>query len=64
LEALVIEGYSTGRLSALEVGRLLSLEDRWLVRQWLADRKVPIKYSLEDLDADRQTLDRILGKSP
>lgn len=63
LEALVIEGYRTDRLSAAEVGELLGIKDRWLVNRWLADRKVPLGYSMEDLEADRQTLDRVLGKS-
>jgi predicted HTH domain antitoxin len=63
LEALAIEGYRSQKLSAAEVGRLLGIEDRWLVNQWLADRKVPLNYTLEDLDSDRKNLDRILGKS-
>lgn len=63
LEALVVEGYRSGKLSAAEVGRLLGLGDRWTVNQWLADRRVPLNYTLEDLEADRRTLDRLLGKS-
>lgn len=63
LEALAIEGYRSGKLSAAEVGRLLGLEDRWVVNQWLADHKVPLNYTLEDLEADRSTLDRLLGKT-
>lgn len=63
LEALVVEGYRSGKLSAAEVGCLLGLDDRWTVNQWLADRHVPLNYTLEDLEADRETLDRVLGKS-
>jgi predicted HTH domain antitoxin len=63
LEALAIEGYRNRRLSAAEVGKLLGLEDRWSVSQWLADHRVPLNYTLEDLDADRATLDRVLGKT-
>lgn len=63
LEALVVEGYRSGKLSAAEVGRLLGLSDRWTVNQWLADRRVPLNYTLKDLEADRRTLDRLLGKS-
>lgn len=62
LEALLIEGYRTGKLSAAEVGRLLELDDRWAVNQWLAEHNVPLNYSRDDLDADRRTLDQILGK--
>lgn len=64
LEALATEGYRAGKLSAAEVGRLLGLADRWAVNQWLADRHVPLNYSLEDLESDRKTLDRVLGKTP
>jgi predicted HTH domain antitoxin len=63
LEALAVEGYRSRKFSAAEVGRLLGLTDRWTVNQWLADRRVPLNYTLEDLEADRQTLDRLLGKS-
>lgn len=63
LESLIIEGYRSGKLSAAEVGRLLGLADRWTVNQWLAERKVPLNYTLEDLEADRKTLDRLFGKS-
>jgi hypothetical protein len=63
LEALVIEGYRSGKLSAAEVGALLGAPDRWAVNRWLAERRVPLNYSLQDLEADRQTLDRVLGKS-
>lgn len=63
LEALAIESYRTGKLSSAEVGRILGLADRWTVNRWLADRKVPLNYTLEDLESDRRTLDRVLGKS-
>lgn len=63
LESLAVEGYRSGKLSAAELGRLLGLGDRWTVNRWLADRRVPLNYSLDDLEADRRTLDRVLGKS-
>lgn len=63
LEALVIEGYRGGKFSAFQVGQILGLGDRWAVNQWLADRHVPMNYTIEDLEADRRTLDRLLGKS-
>ena len=63
LESLAIDGYRSGKLSAAELGRLLGLGDRWAVNRWLADRRVPLNYSLDDLEADRRTLDRVLGKS-
>lgn len=63
LEALVIEGYRAGKFGECTVRRLLGLEDRWATERWLADRKVPSNYSLEDLEADRRTLDRLFGKT-
>lgn len=62
LEALAIEGYRGGRLSSAQVGRLLGLGDRGAVNDWLAERRVPLNYTLEDLEADRRTLDKVLGK--
>ncbi|MDX2199065.1 MAG: UPF0175 family protein [Phycisphaerae bacterium] len=62
LEALAIEGYRTGRLSSAEVGDLLGLADRWTVARWLGERHVPLNYTADDLEADRRTLDRVLGK--
>lgn len=63
LEALAVEGYRSGRLSAAEVGVLVGIEDRWTLNQWLAERRVALNYTSEDLDADRRALDRLLGKS-
>lgn len=62
-EATVIEGYRLGRLSAAEVGRYLGLADRWAVNKWLADRRVPLNYTVDDFESDRVTLDRVLGKT-
>lgn len=62
-EALVIEGYRSGRFGAATVRRLLNHSSRWQTEQWLADRGVPLNYTLEDLEADRQTLRSLFGKS-
>ncbi len=61
-EALVVEGYRSGRLGIGAVRRILGFETRWEAEQWLAARRVPINYGSEDLEADRRTLDRVLGK--
>jgi hypothetical protein len=61
LEAIAIEGYRGGKLTAFEVQTLLGFEDRWETQAWFASRKVNLNYSLEDLDADRATLNRTLG---
>ncbi len=61
LEAIAIEGYRAGKLSRYEVQILLSFEDRWETEAWLGGRGVHLNYSVQDLDADRETLDRLLG---
>lgn len=62
LEALAIEAYRTGKLGISHVRRLLGLESRWEAEAWLGIRGVNWNYSIEDLEADRKTLDRILGQ--
>ena len=61
LEAMAIEGYRSGKLSTFEVQKLLGLEDRWATESWLAQHRVNLNYTWEDLEADRATLDRVLG---
>ena len=63
LEAMVIEGYRTRRFGIAQVRRALGLRTRAEAERWLGERGVPMNYSLEDLEADRATLDRIFGKS-
>ena len=62
LEALVIEAYRTTKLGISQVRRLLGFESRWEAEEWLGGRGVNWNYSLDDLEADRRTLDRILGQ--
>lgn len=63
LEALVIEGYRSGKFGGGMVRRLLGLESRWDAERWLAERGVCLNYTLPDLEADRRTLDALLGKT-
>ncbi len=56
LEALIIEGYRTGKLSLGQVAELLGLETRFQAQAWLGQRKVPMNYDLEELERDRRTL--------
>ncbi len=60
-EALAVEGYRRGKLSAGEVQDLLGLSTRHEAEQFLADRGVRMGYSQGDLEQDRQTLSRLLG---
>lgn len=60
IEALAIEGYRLGKLSMHQVQELLGFEDRWETQDWLGGRGVSLSYTLEDLESDRATLDRVL----
>jgi predicted HTH domain antitoxin len=58
-EDAAIEEYRAGRLSQRQVGEMLGL-DYWQAERFLADRKVPVNYSLSDLESDAATLNDIL----
>ena len=59
LEALVIEGYRAGKLGLRDVADVLGLETRIEAQAWLGERKVPLDYGLEDLEADRRNLAKV-----
>jgi hypothetical protein len=61
-EALTIEGYRNGKFGVSTVRRLLGLGTRAEAERWLFERRVPINYSPDDLEADRRTLDRLFGE--
>ena len=61
LENAAIEEYRAGRLSHRQVGEMLGF-DYWQAERFLAEHRVPLNYSIADLEADRATLDRILDK--
>ncbi len=61
LECFAIHEYRCGRLSHRQVGEVLGM-DRWQTDSFLCERKVPLNYSIEDLEADRATLARIMGE--
>jgi hypothetical protein len=63
LEGLVAEGYRSGKFGIAQVRRLLGLESRWDAEEWLGKRGIHLNYTIDDLRADRETLDRLLGKS-
>jgi len=60
-EALLINGYRTGRLSLGLLASALGLPTSFAALQWLADRKIPINYDLDELEADRETIRNRLG---
>ena len=59
LEAVVLEGHRTERYTRGEVAQLLGLS--WHeTEEFLAEHGVPYQYTLEDLDEDRQALNRVI----
>jgi len=60
-ESLLITGYRTGRLSLGFLASALSLPTSLAALQWLADRKIPLNYDLDELEADRLTIRDRLG---
>ena len=57
LEAIALEGYRSGTLSALETRRLLGFETRYELDGFLKQHQVwEHAYDLEDLEQDRRTI--------
>jgi predicted HTH domain antitoxin len=63
-EALIIEGYRTAKLSIGEVRELLDLQSPFEAESWLGSRSVHANYGLDDLEADRRTLAKVLSEKP
>jgi hypothetical protein len=60
LEALAIEGYRSGALTAYQTRRLLGFETRYELDGFLKAHNVwEHAYSLDDLEHDRQTMQRL-----
>ena len=60
-DALLIDLYRQGNLSTGDIASVLKFGTRYESERWLADHGVDLNYSKSDLDADRLTLDRVLG---
>ncbi len=60
--AFIIESYRTGKLSIGQVAEFLGVETRFQAEKWLGERGVTWNYSLDDLDADRSTLNEVLPR--
>lgn len=61
LEAIALEGYRSEVLTRDQVARLLGLSF-WEVEAFLKARGAYLPYNDDDLDQDRQTLDRLLPR--
>jgi predicted HTH domain antitoxin len=56
LESLAAEGYREARLSETQIMRLLSLPSRFAVHDWLKQRRIPYRYTEDDLNDDLKAL--------
>jgi hypothetical protein len=61
LEQLALDGYHSGQLSRFQIQEMLGFTNRYEAEAWLGAKGANLNYSLEDLEADRETLDRILS---
>jgi Uncharacterised protein family (UPF0175) len=59
LESLALTWYQSGELNEEHVRRLLGYRTRLQVHAFLADHDVPLRYTLEDLEQDRATHERL-----
>lgn len=62
LEALALEGYRTERLSESEIRELLGFDTRMEVHAFLKEHGAYLLYSLEDLERDRESAQRMREK--
>lgn len=63
LELFAIEAYRTAHLGESEVRRMLGFENRLQVHALLKQHDIPLNFSIDDLEQDRQTLTKLLGDS-
>jgi len=61
LEATALEGYRAGKLSHAQVGRMLNLS-RFEVDEFFKNHDVALNYTIEDLETDRRTLDKLFSR--
>jgi predicted HTH domain antitoxin len=62
LEALTIDTYRAGKLTAGQVAQCLGLRTSVDALEWLGRRGVEMNYSLQDLEDDRRTLERLFSE--
>jgi hypothetical protein len=59
LESLALAWYQSGELSEEQVRRLLGYETRLEVHRFLKEHDVPLQYTLDDLEKDREAHRRL-----
>lgn len=62
LEALAVDAYREGVLTAYEVQRLLGLSSRWKTDEFLKRSGADLGYTEEDLRGDAETVRRIASR--
>jgi len=62
LEALAVEGYRTRQLSEFEIRQMLGYETRMEVHALLKEHEAYLHYSLDDLEHDRETAERLRSR--
>lgn len=62
LEATALEGYRSGKLTQAQVRKMLDFQTDLQVDAFLKSHNVFLEYSVEDLERDRETLERVLAK--
>ena len=60
LEALALSGYKAGELTEHQVQEMLGFETRFDVHRFLKANNVYQEMTLEEFDANRQALDKLL----
>ncbi len=61
LESFAVEGYRSGSLTSYEVGKLLGLETRMQVDEFLKRHELFLEYSEEELEEQRQAIRQVTG---
>ncbi len=61
LESLALEAYRSGELSAYQVRLMLGHNSRWETEQFLRQHHASQDQTIEELEHDRETLDRVLS---
>jgi len=59
IELMACEGYRSGSLTHAQVGRLLGFTHPLQVEAFLKEHDVPLPYTLEDWERDRETLRKL-----
>jgi predicted HTH domain antitoxin len=60
-EQFLISNYQAGKLSTADIAEILGFQTRHEAHAWLAQRNIPVNYTLADLEQDRTNLKELFG---